>query len=210
MGKKACDCGRGAIFLSVARGKVAEGIDFDRHYGRAVILFGIPFQYSRSRVLQLRLEFIKREHGISENEFLAFDALRQAAQCVGRVIRSKLDYGLMIFADNRYSRSDKRKKLPQWLSNYLKTEYINLSTDVAVEIASKFVKRMAQPHSRKDEIGKSLLSLEDIRKLKREIRAEYSDGQDTFEQNQFAALNSSLSSAQMSRNRNNGNRGHGV
>ncbi|KAL0013133.1 hypothetical protein SO802_000202 [Lithocarpus litseifolius] len=31
--RKACDCGRGAIFFSVARGKVAEGIDFDRHYG---------------------------------------------------------------------------------------------------------------------------------------------------------------------------------
>jgi Rad3-related DNA helicase len=32
--RKACDAGRGAIFLSVARGKVAEGIDFDRHFGR--------------------------------------------------------------------------------------------------------------------------------------------------------------------------------
>ena len=30
--KKACDSGRGAVFLSVARGKVAEGIDFDRAY----------------------------------------------------------------------------------------------------------------------------------------------------------------------------------
>ena len=25
--KRACDCGRGAVFLSVARGKVAEGVD---------------------------------------------------------------------------------------------------------------------------------------------------------------------------------------
>jgi hypothetical protein len=28
---------------------------------------------------------------------------RQAAQCVGRVIRSKADYGMMIFADKRYA-----------------------------------------------------------------------------------------------------------
>ena len=42
--KRACDCGRGAVFFSVARGKIAEGIDFDRHYGRCVIMFGIPFQ----------------------------------------------------------------------------------------------------------------------------------------------------------------------
>ena len=25
--KRACDCGRGAVFLSVARGKVPEGLD---------------------------------------------------------------------------------------------------------------------------------------------------------------------------------------
>lgn len=84
--RRACDCGRGAAFFSVARGKVAtlrrpppppgaphprpphtaaplllsmrcgrsrwrcgarqvaEGIDFDRHYGRAVVMFGVPYQ----------------------------------------------------------------------------------------------------------------------------------------------------------------------
>ncbi|CAL5405238.1 unnamed protein product [Camellia sinensis] len=40
---------------------------------------------------------------IKEGDFLIFDALRQAAQCVGQVIRSKVDYGIMIFADKRYS-----------------------------------------------------------------------------------------------------------
>ena len=118
----------------------------------------------------------------------------------------------MIFADNRYSRSDKRKKLPQWLSNYLKTEYINLSTDVAVDIAGKFVKKMAQPHSRKDEIGKSLLGLDDIKKLKADIRNEYGgDDHDAhaFEQSQFAALNQSLSKVQMERNQNSNNKRRG-
>lgn len=37
--QRACDCGRGAIFFSIARGKVAEGIDFDRHYGRSTGIF---------------------------------------------------------------------------------------------------------------------------------------------------------------------------
>jgi DNA excision repair protein ERCC-2 len=46
--KRACDAGRGALFFSIARGKVAEGIDFDRHYGRAVVIFGIPYQYTQS------------------------------------------------------------------------------------------------------------------------------------------------------------------
>lgn len=43
---QACDNGRGAVLLSVARGKVSEGIDFDHNYGRAVIMFGIPYQVS--------------------------------------------------------------------------------------------------------------------------------------------------------------------
>ncbi len=104
--RRACDCGRGAVFLSVARGKVhaggrslllhsrkaiskrkkasqtalcisamlscthishkwdtigqniscnvqvAEGIDFDRHYGRCVVMFGVPYQYTLSRILR--------------------------------------------------------------------------------------------------------------------------------------------------------------
>lgn len=29
---------------------MAEGIDFDRHYGRLVIMFGVPFQYTLSRL----------------------------------------------------------------------------------------------------------------------------------------------------------------
>ena len=44
---QACDNGRGAVLLSVARGKVSEGIDFDHNYGRAVIMFGyvVPSRY---------------------------------------------------------------------------------------------------------------------------------------------------------------------
>ena len=39
---KSCENGRGALLLSVARGKVSEGVDFEHHYGRAVLMFGIP------------------------------------------------------------------------------------------------------------------------------------------------------------------------
>tara|TARA_B110000971_G_scaffold52124_1_gene52846 strand:- start:114 stop:359 length:246 start_codon:yes stop_codon:yes gene_type:complete len=56
---------------------------------------------------------------IRESDFLNFDALRQASQCVGRVIRSKIDYGLMIFADSRYTKADKRNKLPKWILQFM-------------------------------------------------------------------------------------------
>ena len=130
--RRACNCGRGAIFLSVARGKVAEGIDFDRHYGRAVVMYGVPYQYTLSRILRARLEYLRETFQIKESDFLAFDAVRQAAQCVGRVIRSKKDYGLMVFADQRYNSQDTRGKLPGWITTHLREEVLNLSTDMAM------------------------------------------------------------------------------
>jgi DNA excision repair protein ERCC-2 len=143
--KKACDCGRGAVFLSVARGKVAEGVDFDRHYGRAVILIGVPFQYTLGRVLRARLEYLRDTCGINEADFLTFDAIRQAAQCAGRVIRGKNDYGLVIFADHRYNKPDKKNKLPQWIQQFMTDSLSNLSTDVAMRAARQFLREMAQP-----------------------------------------------------------------
>ncbi|KAF8136351.1 hypothetical protein EV363DRAFT_1319374, partial [Boletus edulis] len=84
--RRACDNGRGAVLLSVARGKVSEGIDFDHNYGRAVIMFGVPYQYTESRILKARLEYLRDAYRIRESEFLGFDAMRNAAQCVGRVL----------------------------------------------------------------------------------------------------------------------------
>lgn len=56
-------------------------------------------KYTESRILKARLEFLRDTYRIRENDFLTFDAMRHAAQCVGRVLRGKTDYGLMIFAD---------------------------------------------------------------------------------------------------------------
>jgi hypothetical protein len=46
-----------------------------------------------------RLEFLRDHCQVREADFLTFDAMRAAAQCVGRVIRGKTDYGIMVFAD---------------------------------------------------------------------------------------------------------------
>jgi Rad3-related DNA helicase len=78
---------------------VSEGIDFDRHYGRCVVVLGVPYQYTLARVLRLRLEYMREHYHVEPSDYLTFDAMRQAAQCVGRVIRSKNDYGIMIFSD---------------------------------------------------------------------------------------------------------------
>lgn len=166
---KACDCGRGAVLLAVARGKVSEGVDFDHHLGRAVLMFGIPYVYTQSRILKARLEYLRDQFQIKENDFLTFDALRHAAQCVGRAIRGKTDYGIMIFADKRFARQDKRGKLPKWIQEYLTDNYSNLSTEEAMQLAKIWLRQMAQPFPREDQLGLSLLTLEQLKSSEKEI-----------------------------------------
>ncbi|CAH1829560.1 unnamed protein product [Saccharomyces cerevisiae] len=158
--RKACSNGRGAILLSVARGKVSEGIDFDHQYGRTVLMIGIPFQYTESRILKARLEFMRENYRIRENDFLSFDAMRHAAQCLGRVLRGKDDYGVMVLADRRFSR--KRSQLPKWIAQGLSDADLNLSTDMAISNTKQFLRTMAQPTDPKDQEGVSVWSYEDL------------------------------------------------
>lgn len=160
--RTACCNGRGAILLCVARGKVSEGIDFDHQYGRTVLCIGVPFQYTESRILKARLEFLRENYRIRENDFLSFDAMRHASQCLGRVLRGKDDYGIMVLADRRFMK--KRGQLPSWINQALLDSETNLSTDMAVSSAKKFLKNIAQPFKQKDHEGISTWSLKDLKK----------------------------------------------
>lgn len=162
--RRANDCGRGAVFLSIARGKVAEGIDFDRHYGRCVVLFGIPYQYTLSQTLRARLRYLRDRYQIRDHDFLTFDALRQAAQCVGRVLRSKTDYGIVVMADARYGKADKRSRLPLWVQQFLLEHLVHLSADVAVDKLRGFLKDMGQDIETAA-LRSILLSAQEVKKL---------------------------------------------
>ncbi|CAK9304415.1 unnamed protein product [Gordionus sp. m RMFG-2023] len=164
--QRACENGRGAIMLSVARGKISEGIDFDHHFGRAVVVFGVPYMYTQSKVLRARLDYLRQNFGIRESDFLTFDAMRQAAQCLGRALRGKNDYGIMILADKRFSRMDKRSKLPTWIQEYISESVTDLAIDEAISISKKFLKLMALPLSQADQLGISLLNSQQLEMLK--------------------------------------------
>jgi DNA excision repair protein ERCC-2 len=140
------------------------------HHHLAVVVFGVPFVYTESRVLRARLEFLRREHQISERDFLNFDAMRSCAQCVGRVIRSKHDYGLMVFADKRYTQADKRDKLPLFVTAHFDARTLNLSTDGVVTVARRFFREMAQPRNAEDE-RVAAWSREDLEKNQRALAA---------------------------------------
>lgn len=168
--RTACCNGRGAVLLCVARGKVSEGIDFDHQYGRTVLCIGVPFQYTESRILKARLEFLRETYRIRENDFLSFDAMRHAAQCLGRVLRGKDDYGLMVLADRRFQK--KRAQLPKWINQEIRDSETNLSTDMAVSSARVFLRRMAQPFKTKDQEGVSIWNIEQLKKHQQKMQEE--------------------------------------
>ncbi|BCR97060.1 TFIIH/NER complex ATP-dependent 5'-3' DNA helicase subunit RAD3 [Aspergillus luchuensis] len=179
--RTACCNGRGALLLCVARGKVSEGIDFDHHYGRAVINIGVPFQYTESRILKARLEFLRENYRIRENDFLSFDAMRHAAQCLGRVLRGKDDYGVMVLADRRFQK--KRNQLPKWINQAMLESETNLSTDMAAATAKNFLRTMAQPFKARDQEGISTWSLADIERHREKQKLEEERAQREVPQN---------------------------
>lgn len=73
------------------------------------------------------------------------------------------DYGLMVFADMRYQRHDKRDKLPSWITSHLKDAHLNLSTDMLLHVARQFMRSMGQPYPKMD-VGKSLLTEAQVRR----------------------------------------------
>lgn len=77
--------------------------------------------------------------------------MRHASQCLGRVIRGKDDYGIMVLADKRFAR--KRSQLPKWINQTILESEVNLSTDMAVATAKNFLRTMAQPFKAKDHEG---------------------------------------------------------
>lgn len=82
-----------------------------------MLALGFPFQYAKSRVLVARLEYMSTNIDIRESDYLSFDAMRQTAQSIGRVVRGKTIYGLPVLADKRYCRADNKNKLPQWIQD---------------------------------------------------------------------------------------------
>lgn len=125
-----------------------------------MLCIGVPFQYTESRILKARLEFLRETYHIRENDFLSFDAMRHAAQCLGRVLRGKDDYGVMVLADRRFQK--KRNQLPKWINQALYDSEVGISVDQSVASAKKFLRTMAQPFKARDQEGISTWSLTDL------------------------------------------------
>lgn len=73
--------------------------------------------------------------------------MRQAAQCAGRVIRNKNDYGIVVFADKRYSNAKLRTKLPKWIAQFLTSACMDMDIGTTIVHARAFLLEMAQTNA---------------------------------------------------------------
>ena len=103
--------GKGAAFFAVCRGKISEGIDLPDSHCRAVFLCGIPFAPPNDpRVVLkkhfLQLKILKKENAgkvLSPDEWYKLEGLKAVNQAIGRIIRHKEDFGIVVLADLRFA-----------------------------------------------------------------------------------------------------------
>lgn len=76
----------------------------------------------------------------------------------------------MVLADKRFLK--KRNQLPKWINQAILESEVNLSTDMAVGSAKKFLRGMAQPFKNVDQEGISTWSLADLERHKEKVEEE--------------------------------------
>ncbi|KAI4815342.1 hypothetical protein KUCAC02_005491 [Chaenocephalus aceratus] len=115
-------------------------------------MFGVPYVYTQSRILKARLEYLRDQFQVRENDFLTFDAMRHAAQCVGRVIRARPTTDSCL-ADKRTPEQTTWASLPRWIQEHITEGSLNLTVDEAVQLSKHFLRQMAQPFRQEDQLG---------------------------------------------------------
>lgn len=112
----------GAVLLAVCRGKVSEGVNFSDKHGRCVMVTGIPYANHTDLFIRLKRQYLTsvaprrtRVCGklFTGDEWYRHEAMRAVSQCVGRVIRHRTDYGVIVLADERFK--EMTSCLPEWI-----------------------------------------------------------------------------------------------
>ncbi|OQR70901.1 regulator of telomere elongation helicase 1-like [Tropilaelaps mercedesae] len=114
---------QGAMLLAVCRGKSSEGVDFADEFARAVVIVGIPYAPKQDNRVMLKMEYLNTygTGGINGMAWYQIQAVRAINQAIGRVIRHRNDYGVILFADKRFSEPGIIKQLSKWVQHRVET-----------------------------------------------------------------------------------------
>ncbi|CEF65229.1 Fanconi anemia group J protein [Strongyloides ratti] len=95
----------GAVMFAVFRGKFSEGIDFTDDLARCVISIGIPFPNIGDLQVKEKKDFndkfCDQKKLLSGEEWYKIEAYRAMNQALGRCLRHRNDWGLIVMVDKR-------------------------------------------------------------------------------------------------------------
>ncbi len=116
---------KGAVLFAVVGAKLSEGINFADKLGRGVIMVGLPFPNIHSTEWQTKMEYREQisfeatgtrdEAKADAAAFYENAAMRAVNQSIGRAIRHKDDYAVIVLLDCRFATARIREKLPAWI-----------------------------------------------------------------------------------------------
>jgi len=109
------DSGSGAMILCVVNGKMSEGINFKDRMGRGVVVVGLPYANKYAPALKAKIDFLNGLQQQQGDEYYENLCMKAVNQSIGRAIRHKDDYAVIVLLDRRFS--EKRAKLPGWIGN---------------------------------------------------------------------------------------------
>lgn len=117
----------GAILFSVVGGKMSEGINFSDDMGRCVVMVGLPFPNAKAPEIMSKVEYLNTTYPKTDDGRTAGQAyyesvcMKAVNQSIGRAIRHKDDYAIILLLDQRYQRQSIMKALPAWIQGSLTT-----------------------------------------------------------------------------------------
>ena len=117
--KETIDHGKGGIFAAVYRGKVSEGLDLANDYCRGAIIIGLPYPYLKDPKVYLKRDYLTTSKvSLTSDKWYENQMLRAVNQAVGRIVRHKDDYGIVLLLDTKYE--NKKSGLSQWLHKFVR------------------------------------------------------------------------------------------
>jgi Rad3-related DNA helicase len=114
--RTAVDGGGGALCIAVYRGKLSEGISFNDDYARLVVCVGLPFPSLTDEQIKSKRAFnelpASRAAGLlSGSDWYRQQAFRALNQALGRCVRHRDDWGVLVLIDERFANASERTSL---------------------------------------------------------------------------------------------------
>ncbi|KAF7457059.1 DNA repair helicase [Cryptosporidium felis] len=109
----------GSLLIAVCRGKVSEGINFSDNACRGVIIAGLPFPSITDPKVSLKKQYMD-ESNMDGRQWYNQQAIRAVNQAIGRVVRHRNDFGVIILADKRFNQHNIYTRLSKWIRTQTK------------------------------------------------------------------------------------------